>query len=85
MAPAQDIHDPNPTVRLLGLSFAGADLVFEVTNQGEITFALGAAERLTGLNDTALIGRHWQSLVGDDDSELLSALLTGLQAGERQA
>lgn len=84
MAPAQDIHDPNPTVRLLGLAFAGADLVFEVTNQGEITFALGAAERLTGLSDTALIGKRWESLVGDDDADLLSALLTGLQPGERQ-
>ncbi len=84
MVPAKDQHDPNPTVRLLGLAFAGADLVFEVTNKSEITFALGAAERLTGFSDTALVGKRWQELVADDDSDLLTALLNGLQAGERQ-
>ncbi|MEI6441225.1 MAG: PAS domain-containing protein, partial [Alphaproteobacteria bacterium] len=84
MVPVKDHADPNPTVRLLGLAFAGADLVFEVSNQSEITFALGAAERLTGFSDTALVGKRWQELVADDDSDLLTALLNGLQAGERQ-
>lgn len=84
MTPVQNITDPNPTTRLLGLAFAGADLVFEVTNQGRITFALGAAESLTGRSDTALIETQWEDLVGEDDCDLLGALLTGLQPGERQ-
>ena len=43
-------------VRLLGLAFAGADLVFEIDGQGVIVFALGAAERVTGRPDTDLVG-----------------------------
>jgi len=79
-----DLNDPTPTVRLLGLAFAGADLVFEVTNAGEITFALGAAERLTGFSDVALVGKPWQDLVDNADADLLQALIIGLQPGERQ-
>ena len=45
--------------RLLGLAFAGADLVFEIDSEGSITFALGAAERLTGRPDQDLVGRNW--------------------------
>ena len=49
-------------VRLLGLAFAGADLVFEIDGHGVIVFALGAAERLTGRPDVNLVGMDWANL-----------------------
>ena len=76
--------DQNQTLRLLGLVFAGADLVFEIDTTGQITFALGAAERLTGHADAALMTKNWSELVGPDDRDLLAALLGGLKPGERQ-
>ena len=77
-------NDPSPTIRLLGLAFAGADLVFEIDADGVIAFALGAAERLTGLSDTALLGRNWTDLVAGGDADLMIALRAGLRTGERQ-
>ncbi len=69
---------------LLGLAFAGADFVFEVDDLGEIAFALGAAERLTGQADTGLIGQPWARIFSPDESELLDALLRSVGPGERQ-
>lgn len=69
--------------RLLGLVFAGSDLVLEVDASGKITFALGAAEGLTGRSDRTLVGTPWTSLVSDLDAEMLDLLLAGLKPGER--
>lgn len=71
-------------VRLLGLAFAGADLVFEIDGQGVIVFALGAAERLTGRPDQALVGMDWASLFNRSESALLASLRKDLAAGERR-
>ncbi|MCA4915836.1 MAG: EAL domain-containing protein [Phenylobacterium sp.] len=71
-------------VRLLGLAFAGADLVFEIDNDGVIVFALGAAERLTGRPDKALVGKDWASLFNPSESALLTRLRKDLAAGERR-
>ena len=76
--------DPHQTLRLLGLVFAGADLVFEIDTKGQIVFALGAAERLTGHADAALLKQNWSDLVTADDADLLNVLLGGLKPGERQ-
>lgn len=70
--------------RLLGLAFAGADLVFEIDSMGSITFALGAAERLTGRPDQDLVGRDWASLFDGREETLLDTLRTGLSPGERR-
>lgn len=72
------------TLRLVGLAFAGADLVFEIDMDGKVTFALGAGERLTGHADATLVGRPWSDLVAEGDADLLAALLAGLKPGERQ-
>ncbi len=84
MPRSPDAASPGQTLRLLGLAFAGADLVFEIDAQGVIAFVLGAAERLTGYPDVQLIGRSWAELVSPDDTDMLGVLLAGLQPGERQ-
>lgn len=72
------------TVRLLGLAFAGADLVFEIDAQGVIIFALGAAERLTGRPDPELVGEDWARLFSRSETTLLATLRKDLAAGERR-
>ena len=72
------------TVRLLGLAFAGADLVFEIDAQGVIVFALGAAERLSGRPDSGLVGRDWASLFSLSEAALLATPRKDLAAGGRR-
>jgi EAL domain-containing protein (putative c-di-GMP-specific phosphodiesterase class I) len=84
MPGSPDAAPPTQALRLMGLAFAGADLVFEVDADGIVTFVLGATERLTGRSDTALVGRSWLQIVCPDDADLLVALLSGIQPGERQ-
>lgn len=71
-------------LRFLGLAFAGADLVFEIGPDGLITFALGAASRLTGRTESELLGLSWAELVSEDDRSLLDAVVRGLGPAERQ-
>lgn len=70
--------------RLLGLVFAGADLVIEVDARGAITFALGAAEALTGKKENELVGQNWTRLLAGADGEVLTALMYGVSPGERR-
>ena len=70
-------------MRLLGLAFAGADLLFEIDPTGVVTFALGAVEQLTGHSPPAFLGTHWTDLVASEDGDMLTVLLEGLQPGER--
>ena len=68
----------------MGFAFAGADLVFEVSGDGLIGVALGAAERLTGHKEEDLKGLNWLTLFSPNDSELLETLLECVGSGERQ-
>ena len=70
--------------RFLGLAFATADLLFEVDEAGRVTFAAGAAPRLTGVDDAALVGRSWLELLAEADRPTAEALLAGLAEGERR-
>lgn len=45
--------------RFLAFSFASADLFFEISEEGRITHAFGAAKSLTGVDEKSLIGRKW--------------------------
>ncbi len=74
----------DPALRLAGLAFAAADLMFEIDAEGGITFALGAGEQITGRTDAALIGTQWRDLFSSSEHELLDLLLKGLKPGERQ-
>ena len=70
-------------VQFLGLAFAGADLAFEVDQSGVIRFAIGAVEQITGIPESAFVGRSWDAMVIESDGEVLRALLESLGPGER--
>ena len=69
--------------RLLGFAFASADLLLEITQDGAISFAIGASEALSGSAETALVGRAWRDFVDVRDRMMLEALLSGLKDGGR--
>ena len=69
--------------RLLGFAFASADLLLEVTQDGQISFAIGASEALSGSAETALVGRAWSDFIDARDQMMVEALLTGLKDGGR--
>lgn len=61
--------------RFVGFAFAAADLLLEVSGEGEIHFAAGAAKALTGAEVAQLIGKRFFSLVVDRDREVAALLL----------
>ncbi|WP_374575721.1 EAL domain-containing protein [Phenylobacterium sp.] len=69
--------------RLLGFAFASADLLIEIAPSGEIAFAIGASEALSGSPETDLVGRPWRDFVDGEDRPMVQALLDGLQDGQR--
>jgi EAL domain-containing protein (putative c-di-GMP-specific phosphodiesterase class I) len=69
--------------RLLGFAFASADLLLEITQDGQISFAIGASEALSGSAETALVGRAWSDFIDPRDQMMVEALLTGLKDGGR--
>lgn len=68
---------------LLGFAFASADLLIEVTAEGEISVALGAGEALAGSADRKLKGARLADFVAAEDRQLISVLLGGLEEGRR--
>ncbi|MDP3594488.1 MAG: EAL domain-containing protein, partial [Phenylobacterium sp.] len=60
--------------RLLGFAFASADLLLEITQDGQISFAIGASEALSGSAETALVGRAWRDFIDPRDQMMLAAL-----------
>ncbi len=60
--------------RFLAFSFASADLFIEVSEKGEVEYALGAAKGITGVDELALIGRDWLELFSKQDRPALVAL-----------
>jgi EAL domain-containing protein (putative c-di-GMP-specific phosphodiesterase class I) len=76
--------DTTLKLQLLGLAFAGADLVFEIDAAGIVQFALGAAERVTGRPAEAVIGAPWRQIIDPSDHTVFESLLSGLQVGARQ-
>lgn len=69
--------------RLLGLAFASADLLMEIAPKGEIVFAVGASEALSGSPETALVGRPWRDFVSPEDHAMVQAVIDGLGDGQR--
>ena len=72
------------SLRLIGLAFAAADLMFEIDEDGAITFALGAAQHLTGKSDVELVGSAWMALFSPPEEDLLTLVFNSLKPGERQ-
>ncbi|HJV40503.1 EAL domain-containing protein [Caulobacter sp.] len=69
--------------RLLGLAFASADLLVELRD-GQVRLALGAAQRIMGRSETALMGVAWSSLFHPDDRPLMDAVLASADDGLRR-
>lgn len=70
--------------KLLGAAFASCDLIFEVDQDGMITFALGSTQGIVAAEDGSLTGQCWRNLFSADDQYLLAALLRSLTIGERK-
>ncbi|ALL12780.1 EAL domain-containing protein [Caulobacter henricii] len=69
--------------RLLGLAFASADLLVEIRD-GTIDMALGAAQRIVGLNEAALTGKVWRDLFCPSDQALMDAIIACADDGARR-
>lgn len=69
--------------RFVAFSFASADLFLEVSQEGIIEYALGAAYSLTGINESILIGQKWLSLFSSADRRTLINMEKSAAEGER--
>lgn len=69
--------------RLLGFAFASADLLIELAESGEIAFAIGASEALSGSPEAALVGHPWRDFIDPQDRPMLQALFGSLDEGRR--
>lgn len=69
--------------RFVAFAFSAADLMLEVSGEGLITFASGAARLITGTEAEALVGRKFADLIDDSDRHFLLNLLGGLAVGGR--
>lgn len=67
--------------RLLGFSFASADLLFEVDRDGRILFAIGATSGFA--NGKALVGRPGAELFKDGEGARFKIIVRGLAPGDR--
>ena len=67
--------------RLLGFSFASADLLFEVDREGKILFALGATSGFA--KGAPLIGRAGADLFKDGEGARFKVIVRGLGPGDR--
>ncbi|HWT53127.1 MAG TPA: PAS domain-containing protein, partial [Caulobacter sp.] len=69
--------------RLLGLAFASADLLVELQS-GRVRLALGAAQKVMGLNEASLMGQAWSELFHPDDRPLMEAMVNCADDGVRR-
>jgi EAL domain-containing protein (putative c-di-GMP-specific phosphodiesterase class I)/GGDEF domain-containing protein len=70
--------------RLLGFAFASADLLFELEPEGRVSYALGAAKHILGLEPDTLIGGSWRAFVCDEDAPVVAAFLDTVATGDRR-
>lgn len=70
--------------RFLAFSFASADLFVEVNGDGTITFALGAAKSLTGIDHQTLVGKSWLDIFSTKSRPHVTRLLKNAMEGQRR-
>lgn len=70
--------------RFLAFSFASADLFIEVSEDGDVSYALGAAKSLTGVDHSKLAGHSWLDLFSKQDRATLIGLRKRAKDGERR-
>jgi PAS domain S-box-containing protein len=61
--------------RFVGFAFAAADLLLEVSHEGNIVFVAGAAKALTGTEAGQLIGKSFRALVVESDRDVADVAL----------
>jgi PAS domain S-box-containing protein len=61
--------------RFVGFAFAAADLLLEVSHEGNIVFVAGAAKALTGAEAGQLIGKSFRALVVESDRDVADVAL----------
>jgi EAL domain-containing protein (putative c-di-GMP-specific phosphodiesterase class I) len=71
-------------IRILGLAFAAADMLFEIDERGAVSLAVGASQRLCGRAEASLVGASWLELIAETDREFARALVCGAADGERR-
>jgi PAS domain S-box-containing protein len=69
--------------RFVGFAFAAADLLLEVSGDGDIIFVAGAAKALTGAEVAQLIGKNFSALVIARDREVAALTLKRVRAEGR--
>lgn len=69
--------------RFLAFAFASADLFVEIGESGEISFAIGAARSLTGIDHTTLTGQNWLDIFTRHDRGALARMRKDAQEAER--
>lgn len=69
--------------RFVGFSFAAADLLLEIDENGNITFTTGAVKDLTGKGAGALLGTNWLDIFMPHDKKLVLNLMGKLGDGAR--
>jgi EAL domain-containing protein (putative c-di-GMP-specific phosphodiesterase class I) len=70
--------------RYLGFAFASADLLFELDSDGVVSFAVGAARQVAGMDLDALSGKPLRDLVAEEDQPTVDAFLGALELGDRR-
>lgn len=69
--------------RFLAFSFAASDLLIEVGEDDKVSYALGAAKGITGIDEKDLIGKRWLELFAPIDRPTLTSMKEKAPAGVR--
>jgi EAL domain-containing protein (putative c-di-GMP-specific phosphodiesterase class I) len=70
--------------QFLAFAFASADLFFEVSHEGKITFATGAAKGLTGIDHEKLSGINWLELFSPAEQATIQNAMQTAKIGLRR-
>lgn len=69
--------------RFLAFAFASADLFLEISEEGRVVYALGAAKGLTGFDEAQIVGMKWLELFSVYDQAQLVHACENAKAGKR--
>ncbi len=69
--------------RFMAFSFAGADLLLEVSPAGTVTFAVGAGGHMIGAGAETLMGKPVEDLFADSDRTLIHHIAKTVTPGRR--
>lgn len=69
--------------RFIAFAFAASDFLMEITKKGDILFAAGQVQTLTGGTSDSLVGQKWLSYFTEESHGNLGALLKGVHRAGR--